>query len=56
MDYKYERLPSFCFRCGFLGHEDQSCLMANVEESAVQYGDWLRARSGGKARRFSFQK
>ena len=37
--YKYKRLPSFCFRCGFLDHEDRSCLMANDEESVVQYGD-----------------
>lgn len=47
----YERLPSFCYWCGMLGHSHKDCtqLMENEEngerlaESEMPYGDWMRA-------------
>ena len=44
--FKYERLPTFCYICGILGHYDKYCHenhMENVNER--QYGEWLRAGS-----------
>jgi hypothetical protein len=42
-EYRYERLPSFCFLCGLLGHEARQCPTFDVDTS--QYGPWLRASS-----------
>lgn len=51
---RYERLPSFCFHCGIIGHADTFCLEAfdNPLPSAEKpFGSWLRAggRRGGTA-------
>lgn len=27
--FKYERLPTFCFSCGKLGHDDKHCTMVS---------------------------
>ena len=47
--FKYERLPTFCFICGKLGHDDKHCTQ-NLEEQPInqQYGDWIRAGGQGK--------
>ncbi|KAH7860794.1 hypothetical protein Vadar_018043 [Vaccinium darrowii] len=51
VDYKYERLSSMCFYCGWLGHEESGCI-AKEEDSRAgnlkpsQYGTWLCARMG----------
>ncbi|CAH9092187.1 unnamed protein product [Cuscuta epithymum] len=34
VDFKYERLPNFCFICGFIGHSDNFCPL-NYEEGLV---------------------
>jgi hypothetical protein len=26
----YERLPTFCFLCGFIGHRDTECILAGT--------------------------
>ncbi|GAA0162495.1 hypothetical protein LIER_18576 [Lithospermum erythrorhizon] len=48
----YERLPNFCYACGKLEHVIRECeLVADgfvdmEDENALQYGSWLRAKSG----------
>jgi hypothetical protein len=40
-DYRYERFPFFCFRCGLLGHEARHYPSLTMDTG--QYGAWLRA-------------
>ncbi|KAK7818432.1 uncharacterized protein CFP56_041376 [Quercus suber] len=49
VSFKYERLPTFCFLCGILGHDERYCLgNSNNFEAHRQYSDWLRANGGPK--------
>lgn len=46
INFKYERLSSFCFVCGKIGHSDRDCsvVYANPEKLIERaYGVWLRA-------------
>ncbi|KAK6149692.1 hypothetical protein DH2020_017217 [Rehmannia glutinosa] len=48
INFKYERLPTFCFYCGFLGHSDKFCVgLFNTPNATSDraYGSWLRAPS-----------
>ena len=47
MNFKYERLPNFCYGCGLLNHAIKDCPEGWVEKSMLeegnmQYGAWLR--------------
>ncbi|XP_074265748.1 uncharacterized protein LOC141588192 [Silene latifolia] len=42
-EVKYERLPTFCYGCGRLGHGEKDCEEGPFEEHELQYGEWLRA-------------
>lgn len=47
VDFKYEQLPSFCFYCGIIGHQEKDCetKMSDSREDKIcegQYGEWLR--------------
>ena len=47
MQLKYERLPNFCYRCGFLNHTLKDCSELSEKTAAggdveIQYGAWLR--------------
>lgn len=49
VNFRYERLPSFCFHCGVIGHGDRFCPVAFATEVVGKekpFGSWLRA--GGK--------
>ena len=50
VNFKYERLPTFCYLCGRLGHDDKHC-RENFEHqnTSRQYGDWLRAYGNTRA-------
>ena len=46
LNFKYERLPMFCFYCGVIGHADSFCEKLFDNPGKVletPYGSWLRA-------------
>nr|POE89702.1 protein tpr1 [Quercus suber] len=44
LQFKYERLPTFCYRCGILGHDEKHCQASLLEQSSGrQYGEWMKA-------------
>ncbi|XP_019154318.1 PREDICTED: uncharacterized protein LOC109150794 [Ipomoea nil] len=50
VNFKYERLHTFCFFCGLLGHSEKFCLKARnstLTPEQYPYGVWMRA---GQAR------
>lgn len=52
VDFRYERLPSFCFHCGVIGHSDRFCPVAFATEVVGKekpFGPWLRAGGGDEA-------
>lgn len=56
VNFKYKRLPNFCYRSGLLDHTIKECTEGSLvngakEEGKLQYGAWLRGdpwqRHGG---------
>ncbi|XP_074322934.1 uncharacterized protein LOC141659900 [Apium graveolens] len=50
INFKYEKLGTFCFVCGIIGHSERECdvVYANPEKLIDKaYGTWLRAPSRG---------
>uniref|UniRef100_A0A2N9G189 CCHC-type domain-containing protein n=1 Tax=Fagus sylvatica TaxID=28930 RepID=A0A2N9G189_FAGSY len=48
VDFRYEHLPIFCYRCGVLGHGMNECLYGrrsgeSFTVNSDMYGQWLRA-------------
>lgn len=48
VEFKYERLPIFCYWCGKVDHDEQDCKLWIRSKEAInlgekQYGPWLRA-------------
>jgi hypothetical protein len=48
VDFRYEHLPIFCYRCGRIGHSGNDCLEGRrtggeLEPGEAKYGAWLRA-------------
>jgi len=56
--FRYERLPTFFFLCGMLGHDDKHCQISTDQQGTLkQYGEWLRANGnfkGGNVRQKTF--
>ena len=48
VEFKYERLPVFCYLCGRLDHDEKECLVWLSSADPItaenkQFGPWLRA-------------
>ena len=47
--FKYGRLPTVCYRCGRLGHDDKHCEVTKPGQAVeYQYGEWIRANGSSK--------
>uniref|UniRef100_A0A803NYQ1 CCHC-type domain-containing protein n=1 Tax=Cannabis sativa TaxID=3483 RepID=A0A803NYQ1_CANSA len=47
VDFRYERLPEFCFECGKLGHPFEQCVsfmerMDNGNDDDLPFGPWMK--------------
>nr|XP_017257879.1 PREDICTED: uncharacterized protein At4g02000-like [Daucus carota subsp. sativus] len=41
IEFKYERLSKFCYECGRIGHDEDSCKYQEHHAQAEDYGPWL---------------
>ena len=55
VQFKYERLPNFCYHCGLLSHALKDCPelsnTGRLSEVGLQYGAWLRGDPFGRIQR-----
>ena len=55
--FKYERLPSLCFWCGCMTHDDRDCELwveseGSLSHESQQFGPWLKETSFMPTRRY----
>ena len=48
VSFKYEKIPNFCYWCGFVSHDDKDCnrwlaSKGTLDIAKQEYGAWLRA-------------
>ena len=43
VDFSYERLQDFCFKCGRIGHANTECSFEPSKGGIAGYGDWMKA-------------
>ncbi|KAJ1379117.1 Zinc finger, CCHC-type [Sesbania bispinosa] len=58
VEFKYEQLPQFCFRCGYIGHIEDLCkkpiiLPHEDNEERREFGPWMQASHIGRKVRVS---
>ncbi|KAL8543414.1 hypothetical protein ACS0TY_004086 [Phlomoides rotata] len=56
IEFKYERLPSFCYLCGMLGHMRMECdlaeglnIMMSIADEKLPFREWMKASPSKKA-------
>ncbi|KAL8524893.1 hypothetical protein ACS0TY_014497 [Phlomoides rotata] len=56
VNFKYERLPSFCYFCGMFGHMKRECdlvegeeIVTDLPDEKLPFGEWMRASPSKKA-------
>ena len=44
-EVRYERIPSFCYRCGIIGHDKKLCTLnvSSDDDEDCEFGSWLKA-------------
>lgn len=52
LNFKYEKLPRFCFQCGWIMHGEDGCSAGPNAEPLIepQFGSWLRAHDTFRGR------
>ncbi|CAJ2627958.1 unnamed protein product [Trifolium pratense] len=53
IDFRYEKLPHFCFTCGLIGHIETNCKLRDTKTDAEStnqnvLGPWLRSNQFGR--------
>ncbi|KAJ1376289.1 Zinc finger, CCHC-type [Sesbania bispinosa] len=53
VDFKFERLPQLCYKCGHIGHDEDSCKIPiaddpNAPSKDKELGPWMRASYVGR--------
>jgi hypothetical protein len=49
IDYRYEKLPLTCFRCGLVGHDDKLCKKPPLDLGTLApLGPWIRSTQYGR--------
>ncbi|CAN1292637.1 hypothetical protein LINPERPRIM_LOCUS21672, partial [Linum perenne] len=46
--FQYERIPSICFRCGFLGHNQGRCPSSHLKLNPESRGPWMIIPRAGR--------
>ncbi|XP_068312539.1 uncharacterized protein At4g02000-like [Pyrus communis] len=44
VDFQYERLQDFCYKCGRIGHASLECSATESNTDVTRYGEWTRTR------------
>ena len=54
--FRYEKLPEFCYKCGRIRHEKNTCLYILDDLEIEMYGLWLKPIINGGSKKVSLEK